>query len=210
MENSGPRGDVEERRERPWVGVTLGVGGAVEGQTRGHVAARMSSGESGRSGGEEVSGASGGPGLLPQVRWEPQRAEEGHSQTRAFTGAVWMLWQRVRCQGTRVAIWAVEGVGGVKRAEGTLLRGLRQDSLVNPESTHPTQGSSWGEASWPPQPGLAISHPTRSSPMSYTGAPVHVQILGVGEQKQPEHQAPTVEYYVAMKMIGECPVENRP
>lgn len=32
MENSGPRGDVEERRERPWVGVTLGVGGRLRGK----------------------------------------------------------------------------------------------------------------------------------------------------------------------------------
>lgn len=145
-----------------------GGGGAVEGQTRGHVAARMSLGESGRSGGEEVSGASGGPGLLPQVRWEPQRAEEGHAQTRVFTGAVWMLWQRVRCQGTRAAIWAVEGVEGVKRAEGTLLQGLRQDSLVNPESTHPTQGSSWERhpglhnQAWPSvTPHAPLPHPTQ-------------------------------------------------
>ena len=37
------------------------------------MAGRMGSGESGSSGGGEVLGASRGLGLLPQVRWEPQR-----------------------------------------------------------------------------------------------------------------------------------------
>jgi len=172
VETSGPRRDVEEGRERPWVGVTLW--GVLEGQTRGHVAARMSLGEWEQRG----WGGVGGKGRTWTFTPSEMGATEGGRQKRDMPrlGCSQVPFGccgggSARGPGQRQCSGPGCGRGGRGEECTHQCGGIRQDSLVNPESTHPTQGSSCWEASWPPHPSLAISLPTHSSPMSYTGAP---------------------------------------
>lgn len=85
----------------------------------------------------------------------------GHAQSRVFTGTVWMLWRGVRRQGTRAeamqqsGLW--KGVGAVKTHR---YGGTRQDSLVNPKSTHAAQGKQLlgGILASTPRPGHQSPH----------------------------------------------------
>ena len=139
-------------------------------------------------------GAWGGPGHLPQVRWEPQRVVDrrgtcpdlGVHRFRLDAVAGGLPGDQGR---GNAAVQAVEGVGGVKSAHtdaGASGRTLWSipSPLIQPRGAAAGRHPGLHTQAWPSvSPHTPLPCPTQVPP-------IHVQILGAGEQKQPEHPSP--------------------